>query len=96
MWEQPFVRDVVFFTAAALVGLIVAAMTTPKGVSTRPVWAVRLYLWIFRMFPGLGAISKRSSFNYREQFLATFFITFFIVFGISAVSFGCGYRVACA
>ena len=94
MLDLPFGRDVAVLVVAMLIGTAVALATTPKGSSNRPVWAVRVYLWLFRAFPPFRAGTART-FSYREQFLAVFFLSAFIAFLIGAMAFGCSYRLGC-
>jgi hypothetical protein len=81
--------------ALAIIGAVFAVVATPKRPSRRPVLAVRLYLGILNFFPVLRASADRDWFSYREQFLATFFIVFFIAFGMAVLGFGCSYRTGC-
>jgi hypothetical protein len=93
MFDHPLARDLLVLIVAAVVGLIVAVAGTPKVSTTRPIWAVRLYLALLRAFPPFRASAPRT-YSYREQFAAAFFVSFFIVFTVGVVLFGCG-RLGC-
>jgi len=70
---------------AAALALIPAWFMTRGSDPSRPGWAVRLYLGLFRSadVPPLSTTaSRRSQFPVREAFLATWFLLFFLLFGI--------------
>jgi ABC-type amino acid transport system permease subunit len=94
MLNEPFGRDVVVLITAAVAGAVVAIATTPKGSRSEPSWAVRAYLWIFRAFPPFRTAAPRT-YSYREQFSAAFFLSFFVVFIVGVLAFGCSYRLGC-
>ena len=69
---------------AAVVALIPAWLSTRSLGPTQPGWAVRVYLGLFRSTeipPVQDAASRRSRFPVREAFLATWFLSFFAIFG---------------
>jgi hypothetical protein len=94
MLNEPLGRDVAILVIATVAGVVVAALTTPRGSSDRPMWAVRVYLALYRAFPPFRPTVTRT-FAYREQFLAAFFVSFFVVFIAGALAFGCSYRLGC-
>ena len=70
---------------AAVIALIPAWLMTRGSDPSRPGWAVRLYLGLLRgsdVPPLSAAASRRSRFPVREAFLATWFLLFFLLFGI--------------
>jgi len=69
---------------AAVVALVPAWFSTRSPDPTQPGWAVRVYLQLFRSsdIPFLtGAAVRRKRFPVREAFLATWFLSFFVIFG---------------
>jgi hypothetical protein len=70
-------------TVAALAGLLVAWWATRSYDDTTPGPAVRLYTSLFRS-SGVAklrdAAENRSRFPRREAFLASWFLTFFVIF----------------
>ena len=95
MWNEPVVRDVLLLAIASTAGAIVAIASAPKEQSRHPVWAVRLYLGIFKLFPGLRASANREWFSRREQFMAIFFVVSFIIFTATELGLGCSYQLGC-
>jgi hypothetical protein len=70
---------------AALIGGATAWLLTRSSDSARPGWAVRFYLFLFRVsdIPKLRAVALgRSQFPRREAFLATWFLIFFAAFSV--------------
>jgi hypothetical protein len=69
---------------AAVVALIPAWISTRSLDPTQPGWAVRVYLELFRgsnLPPAQAAASRRDRLAVREAFLATWFLSFFAIFG---------------
>ena len=69
---------------AAVVALLPAWLSTRSLDPAQPGWAVRVYLELFRStnFPRIqNAASRRNRFPVREAFLATWFLSFFAIFG---------------
>ena len=89
------VRDALLLAIALSVGAVIAIASAPKEQSRHPVWAVRLYLGIFQLFPGLRASANREWFSRREQFLAVFFVVSIIIFTAAELGLGCSYRLGC-
>ena len=59
MWNTPVVRDIAAFLVAALIGLLVAAATTPRGSERSAGFAARTSFRLFGMLVGLSwAISQ--------------------------------------
>jgi hypothetical protein len=98
MPDTPFGRDVLVFGVALLFAMCAAFVATRSNSPESPVWPIRLWLWLFRnhaitwfkRYP-----EKRNTFSRREQFLATFFIWFFVAFAIGAAFLSCSYRTGC-
>jgi hypothetical protein len=70
---------------AAVLALVPALLMRRSLDPSQPGWAVRVYLSLFRTseVPTLrDAASRRSRFPVREAFLATWFLLFFVLFGI--------------
>jgi hypothetical protein len=75
-------------TVAALGGLLVAWWATRSYDDTTPGPAVRLYASLFRS-TGVAklrdAAESRNRFPKREAFLASWFLTFFVIFGFGVM-----------
>jgi len=75
-------------TVAALAGFLVAWWATRSSDETTPGPAVRLYASLFRA-TGVkklrDAAESRKHFPRREAFLATWFLTFFVIFGFGVM-----------
>lgn len=70
---------------AAVVALIPAWLMTRSTDTSKPGWAVRVYLTLFAVSELKGArdiSAKRTRYPSREAFLATWFLLFFAFFGI--------------
>jgi hypothetical protein len=70
---------------AAAAALLPAWLMTRSLDSNRPGWAVRGYLGLFSMSElkrVRDASARRARYPVREAFLATWFLLFFIIFGI--------------
>jgi len=70
---------------AALAAVIPAWLMTRSLDSTRPGWGVRVYLALFQVseFKHLRDVpATRTRYPVREAFLATWFLLFFLIFGI--------------
>ena len=80
------------FFAAAIGGLVLGTITAAASSKDSPVWPVRLYLELFRNARKVPTLRRyadeRSVFPFREQLLASWFIWFFIIFGISIFILG--------
>ena len=77
-------QDAKVAIVAAVVALIPAWISTRSLDATQPGRAVRLYLELFRssnVSPVQEAASQRDRFPVREAFLATWFLSFFAIFG---------------
>ena len=75
--------DAVLAILAGLIAAPAAWASTRMLEPSRPGWAVRLYLRLFRSsdIPALeNAAKTRDKFPRREAFLATFFLLFFGLF----------------
>jgi hypothetical protein len=98
MLDTPLGRDLLILCAAVAFGLFAALATGRVTHPERPVWPVRVWLWVLRLNT-LSWINRypesRTTFSRREQFLASFFAWFFIVFAAGAIAFGCSYRAGC-
>ena len=74
------------FIIAAIGGLILAAITRIFCVQSVFTWPMRLYLWLFRNSHGLPALRRygesRTHAKFREQFVVSWFVWFFILFGL--------------
>ena len=96
MLDDPTVaRELVLLGISVLLGLVIAIAFTPRSPNSRPGPAVQVYQALLRSVPGFSAAAKRESSSYREQFLATFFITAFAIFVVVLMFFGCNHRVGC-
>jgi hypothetical protein len=96
MLDDPtVVRELVLLGISTIVGLVVAIALTPRSANSRPGPAVQVYQALLRSVPGFRSAAKRESSSYREQFLATFFITTFIIFAAAIIFFGCSHRMGC-
>jgi hypothetical protein len=70
---------------AAAAALLPAWLMTRSLDSTRPGWAVRVYLSLMSMSElkrAGDASAQRTRYPVREAFLATWFLLFFLIFGI--------------
>ncbi|MGE5823486.1 MAG: hypothetical protein ACM36A_02720 [Bacteroidota bacterium] len=88
-------RDVQLFLGCVVLALWLAWWTVVGARSEAPVWPIRVYLGLFRgsNFPGIADYAaNRKSFSRREQYLASFFVWFFILFIAATFFFGCGRR----
>jgi hypothetical protein len=78
------VNELAIATVAALGGLLIAWWATRSYDDTTPGPAVRLYASLFRS-TGVAklrdATDSRQRFPKREAFLASWFLTFFLIFG---------------
>ena len=78
--------DLQLAVVASVIGLIVAAFSI-RGLSPNsPNWAVRIYAALLSLPFPFGVNSKyrqsRRTFGRREAFLASWFLTFFVIFMI--------------
>jgi hypothetical protein len=88
-------RDGWLALIAAGVGLLFAVATVLLRTAENPGWPIKLYLFIIdaAKFPGLRSYtSSRKSFSLREQFLASWFIWFFVLFLVFLFFWGCSRR----
>ena len=92
MQEILAVRDVQIFIACIALALCIAWLTTRRFDSHRPIWPVRLYLFVLLLGPLQHYARSRKVFSRREQFLASFFMWFFLLFIVAVVAFTCGRR----
>ena len=70
---------------AAVIALIPAWVATRNSDPTRPGWAVRVYLTLFSMSElrrVRDVSATRTRYPVREAFLATWFLLFFVLFGM--------------
>jgi hypothetical protein len=91
--DATLTRELLILAIAAIGGVGLGMVTAIQGTETRPVWPVRYYLFLLsyrqpRFLKGYAA--KRSTFPFREQFLASSFLWFFILFIAGQFAFGCG------
>ena len=88
-------RDVWLAVIAMFGSLPLALVTVARQRAEKPVWPVRLYLFIFTMsiIPGARSYaSSRKTFSLREQFVASWFVWFFILFLVLVFNWGCPRR----
>jgi hypothetical protein len=88
-------RDVWLAVIATLGSLPLALATVARRREESPVWPVRLYLFIFTMvnIPGVRSYaSSRKTFSLREQFVASWFVWFFILFSVLLFNWACPRR----
>ncbi len=88
-------RDFWLLLGAALAGIVVGAFHSRLGTETSPVWPVRLYLLLFRHNQPRVVrqyAERRTTFRWREQFMASAFVWFFIFFVVAVFVFGCSRR----
>jgi hypothetical protein len=75
--------EIAIAAVAGLCGLLVAWLATRSQNEVRPGPAVRIYAALFRA-TGIAklreAADARTRFPKRESFLATWFLTFFVIF----------------
>ena len=98
MIDQVLSRELMIVAIAALIAIGGAANEVLMTSRVRPVWSIRVWLWLSR-----HSNSRRlrqyaetgRQFSRREQFVAAFFVWFFIIAAASLVMFGCGYRAGC-
>ena len=88
-------RDFWLLLGAVLAGIVVGAFHSRLGTEISPVWPLRLYLLLFRT--NQPRIVRRhveglTTFRWREQFMASAFVWFFIFFVIAMFVFGCSRR----
>ena len=89
-------RDIAIFFASLLGGLLFGYFIARRGDGRAPVWPVGLYLQLFsRPGPfGVDALrhhaARRTHFPFREAFLVSSFLCFFVFFTIAQFAFGCG------
>jgi len=77
--------DGILALIAAVVAVIPAWLMTRSLDPTRPGWAVRVYLALFRtseIKPLRDVSATRTRYPVREAFLATWFLLFFLIFGV--------------
>ena len=77
--------DAILALIAAVGAVIPARLMTRTLDPARPGWAVRVYLTLFRAseVKRLRDVpATRTSYPVREAFLATWFLLFFLIFGI--------------
>ena len=99
MSEFLLIREVQLFLACVALALAIAWVSSPRSASSKPVWSTRLYLFVIERsntpFLSKNYRESRNVYSRREQFLATFFIWFFLLFLVAVFAFGCG-RSGCA
>ena len=89
-------RDVWLFLGAILGGALLAKLTLKNFDEKNPVWPVAIYLQLISNIDFLGFSiktgydKKRKIFPYREQFVTSWFIWFFVLFILLVIFFGCG------
>jgi hypothetical protein len=88
--------DLLLFLVAVATATVVAFLSRRRDSPGPPNWAVGLYLGLFRLtlLPPLQRYARaRTVTSGREQFLAAWFLTFFLIFlvGIFLLS-SCGRR----
>jgi len=98
MIDDPNVREAVIFVAALGLAVLLAAVTANRAQTESPVWPIRLWFFVLRMqaLPWFRRYpDKRRAFSPREQFLANFFVWFFLLFIAAILLFGCNHRTGC-
>jgi hypothetical protein len=78
MLELLALRDVQVFLGSIALALCIAWLTTRNLDPRAPVWPVRFYLFVLLLGPLQHYARSRKVFTEREQFLACFFVWFFL------------------
>jgi hypothetical protein len=86
------IREVQVFVTSILLGLGIAWLSSRSTKPTEPNWPTRLYVFILVLGPMRRYAKSRTSFPAREQFLAAFFVWFFILFVAGVTLLPCGRR----
>ena len=89
-------REAWLFLCAIFGSLILAVVALKDFDEKNPVWTVAIYMHLISSIDFLGLSiktgydKKRKIFPYREQFLTSWFVWFFVLFVLLVIFFGCG------
>ena len=81
-------NEIILFIASLIIGVVVGYIHARLGNETNPVWPVKLYIYLFKQSTEYFRkyADNRHIFQLREQFIASAFVWFFIIF-IASMAF---------
>jgi hypothetical protein len=74
--------EIYIFLLAVVLGVVIGYIHACQGTSTNPIWPIKVYLGFFKLHVHTlrKYASTRTTFTFREQFMAAAFIWFFVLF----------------
>ena len=74
--------EIYIFLLAAVLGVAIGYIHACQGTSNNPIWPIKVYLGIFKLHIHTlrKYASSRTTFTFREQFMAASFTWFFVLF----------------
>ena len=83
-------REAWLLLSAIFGGLLLALIALKNFDEKNPVWPVLIYLALIDYALNRDYIKQRKIFSYREQFVTSWFISFFVLFIFLVIFYGCG------